>query len=225
MQQYLLTVREDLCAEAIRLGRLLADLMRDEPEVMGLLALMLLVEARRPARTAPDGSLVLLADQDRTRWDHGLVAEGQDLVRRCLRRDQPDPYQIQAAINAVHSDARAAEAADWTQIVQLYDHLMAVAPSPVVALHRAVAVAEVDGPEAGLALVDGLDLGGTTCSTPCAPTCCGASAVVMRQPRPTTRRSPARATRPSATSCSAAGGRLARGPVAEPAAAAAGGGP
>ncbi|HEX6425498.1 MAG TPA: RNA polymerase sigma factor [Acidimicrobiales bacterium] len=153
-------VRDDLCAEAIRLGRLLADLMPDEPEVMGLLALMLLVEARRPARTAPDGSLVLLADQDRTRWDRDLIAEGQALVRRCLRRNQPGPYQIQAAINAVHSDAPSAAATDWPQIVQLYDQLLAVAPTPVVALHRAVAVAEVDGPEAALALVDGLDLGG-----------------------------------------------------------------
>jgi RNA polymerase sigma-70 factor (ECF subfamily) len=153
-------VREDLCAEAIRLGRLLADLMPDEPEVMGLLALMLLVEARRPARTAPDGSLVLLADQDRTRWDRDLIAEGQALVRRCLRRNQPGPYQIQAAINAVHSDAPTAADTDWPQIVQLYDQLLEVAPTPVAALHRAVAVAEVEGPEAALALVDGLDLGG-----------------------------------------------------------------
>jgi RNA polymerase sigma-70 factor (ECF subfamily) len=153
-------VREDLCAEAIRLGRLLAELMPDEPEVIGLLALMLLVESRRATRTTPDGDLVLLADQDRGRWDRGLIAEGQALVRKCLRRNQPGPYQVQAAINAVHSDAPAAAATDWRQIVALYDQLMALAPSPVVALNRAVAVAEVEGPEAALALVDGLDLGG-----------------------------------------------------------------
>jgi RNA polymerase sigma-70 factor (ECF subfamily) len=153
-------VRADLCAEAIRLGRLLAELMPDEPEVMGLLALMLLAESRRPARTSAGGDLVLLADQDRGQWDRGLIAEGQAIVRRCLRRDQPGPYQIQAAINAVHSDAPAAAATDWPQILQLYDQLLALAPSPVVALHRAVAVAEVGGPDAALALVDGLDLGG-----------------------------------------------------------------
>jgi RNA polymerase sigma-70 factor (ECF subfamily) len=153
-------VREDLCAEAIRLGRLLAELMPDEPEVMGLLALMLLVESRRAGRTTPQGGLVLLADQDRGRWDRGLVAEGQAIVRRCLRRNQPGPYQIQAAINAVHSDAPTAAATDWRQILQLYDQLQAFAPSPVVALNRAVAVAEVEGPQAALTLVDGLDLGG-----------------------------------------------------------------
>jgi RNA polymerase sigma-70 factor (ECF subfamily) len=134
--------------------------MPDEPEVMGLLALMLLAESRRPARTSAGGDLVLLADQDRGQWDRGLIAEGQAIVRRCLRRDQPGPYQIQAAINAVHSDAPAAAATDWPQILQLYDQLLALAPSPVVALHRAVAVAEVGGPDAALALVDGLDLGG-----------------------------------------------------------------
>jgi RNA polymerase sigma-70 factor, ECF subfamily len=154
--------RAGLCAEAIRLGRLLATLMPDEPEVMGLLALMLLTESRRAARTAPDGSLVLLATQDRSRWDRGLIAEGQALVRQCLRRGQPGPYQIQAAINAVHADsvpgdsADGAGATDWGQILQLYDQLQAVAPSPVVALHRAVAVAEVDGPASALALVDEL---------------------------------------------------------------------
>jgi RNA polymerase sigma-70 factor (ECF subfamily) len=151
-------LREDLCAEAIRLGRLLAELLPDEPEVMGLLALMLLVESRRAARTTPDGDLVLLADQDRGRWDAGLVAEGQAIVRRCLRRGQPGPYQVQAAINAVHSDAPTAAATDWRQILALYDQLLALAPSPVVALNRAVAVAEVEGPEAALALVDGLEL-------------------------------------------------------------------
>ncbi len=129
-------VREDLCGEAIRLGRLLAELMPDEPEVMGLLALMLLVESRRASRTSPDGGLVLLADQDRSLWDRSLIAEGQAIVRQCLRRNQPGPYQIQAAINAVHSDAPAAAATDWWQILQLNDQLMALAPSPVVALSR-----------------------------------------------------------------------------------------
>jgi RNA polymerase sigma-70 factor (ECF subfamily) len=153
-------VRRELCAEAIRLGRLLAELMPDEPEVMGLLALMLLIDARRPARTTPDGRLVLLADQDRDRWDRERIAEGQAIVRRCLRRDQPGPYQLQAAVNAVHSDAPAAAATDWRQILALYDQLLALTPTPVVALNRAVAVAEVEGPEAALALVDGLDLDG-----------------------------------------------------------------
>ncbi|MGW7367787.1 RNA polymerase sigma factor, partial [Streptomyces sp. NPDC054841] len=151
-------VREDLCAEAVRLGRLLYELMPDEPEVVGLLALMLLIDARRAARTTPDGGLVLLADQDRGRWDRGLIAEGQALVRHCLRRNRPGPYQIQAAINAVHSDAPTAAATDWRQILRLYDQLHAIAPNPVVALHRAVAVAEVEGPEAALTLVDGLGL-------------------------------------------------------------------
>jgi RNA polymerase sigma-70 factor, ECF subfamily len=150
--------REDLCAEAIRLGRLLAELMPDEPEVMGLLALMLLVESRRAARATPQGELVLLADQDRSRWDGELIAEGQSLVRRCLRRNQPGPYQLQAAINAVHSDAPTATATDWSQIVQLYDQLQAHDPSPIVALNRAVAVAEVEGPEAALTLVGDLEL-------------------------------------------------------------------
>jgi len=153
-------VRADLCAEAIRLARVLAELMPDEPEVLGLLALMLLIESRRAARSTPDGEIVLLADQDRDRWDRALIAEGQDLVRRCLRRGQPGTYQIQAAINAVHSDAPSTERTDWAQVVALYDQLEAVAPSPVVALNRAVAVAEVDGPAAGLALVDDLQLDG-----------------------------------------------------------------
>ncbi|TPQ17190.1 RNA polymerase sigma factor [Streptomyces sporangiiformans] len=152
--------RPDLCAEALRLGRLLAELMPDEPEVLGLLALMLLVESRRPARTNESGDLVLLADQDRGRWDRELIAEGQALVRRCLRRGRPGPYQIQAAINAVHSDAPTADATDWGQIVRLYDQLMALAPTPVVALNRAVAVAETAGPAAALPLVDALDLDG-----------------------------------------------------------------
>jgi RNA polymerase sigma-70 factor (ECF subfamily) len=149
-------VREDLCREAIRLGRLLAELMPDEPEVLGLLALMLLVESRRVTRTAADGELVLLADQDRGRWDRALIAEGQAIVRRCLRRNQPGPYQIQAAINAVHSDGAAT---DWRQVHMLYNQLLSVAPSPVVALNRAVVVAEIEGPDAALAIIDELDLG------------------------------------------------------------------
>ena len=145
-------VRADLCAEAIRLGRQLAELMPDEPEVLGLLGLMLLVESRRAARTAPDGSLVPLAEQDRRRWDAELAEQGRDLVRRCLRRGRPGPYQLQAAIQAVHSEPPT----DWHQVVALYDHLLALTPTPVVALNRAVAVAEVAGPEAGLALVEAL---------------------------------------------------------------------
>ncbi|GAA1253158.1 RNA polymerase sigma factor [Kitasatospora nipponensis] len=151
-------VRADLCAEAIRLGRLLVALLPDEPEARGLLALMLLIESRRAARVTPAGELVLLADQDRGRWDRELIAEGQALVRQCLRRNQPGPYQVQAAINAVHSDAPTASRTDWWQILQLYDQLLALAPSPVVALNRAVAVAEVAGPRQALALVDDLDL-------------------------------------------------------------------
>jgi RNA polymerase sigma-70 factor, ECF subfamily len=151
-------VREDLCAEAIRLGRLLAELMPDEPEVMGLLALTLLVESRRAARTTADGDLVLLADQDRALWDRGLIAEGQAIVRRCLRRNQPGSYQIQAAINAVHSDAPVTADTVWPQILELYDQLLILTPSPVVALNRAVAVAEVDGADAALTLVDDLKL-------------------------------------------------------------------
>ncbi|TNC24942.1 sigma-70 family RNA polymerase sigma factor [Amycolatopsis alkalitolerans] len=152
-------VREDLCAEAIRLGRVLAELMPDEPEVLGLLALMLLTESRRGARTGPAGELIPLAEQDRARWDRELISEGQGLVRRCLRRGRPGPYQIQAAINAVHGDAPSAAETEWPQIVALYDHLLTVSPTPVVALNRAVAVAEVDGPAAALRLVEGLDLG------------------------------------------------------------------
>jgi RNA polymerase sigma-70 factor (ECF subfamily) len=153
-------VRADLCAEAIRLARLLAELMPDEPEVMGLLALVLLIGSRGAARTSSGGALVLLADQDRALWDRGLIAEGQAIVRACLRRNQPGPYQIQAAINAVHSDAAAAADTDWRQILQLYDQLVAAAPSPVAALNRAVAVAEVDGPGAALAELDDLGLDG-----------------------------------------------------------------
>jgi RNA polymerase sigma-70 factor, ECF subfamily len=151
-------VREDLCLEAIRLGRLLAELLPGDPEVMGLLALMLLIDARRAARTTGDGDLVRLADQNRVLWNHRLIAEGQAIVRRCLARNQPGPYQIQAAINAVHSDAPDSSATDWRQILQLYDQLVSIAPGPIVALNRAVAVAEVDGPEAALRLVNALDL-------------------------------------------------------------------
>jgi RNA polymerase sigma-70 factor, ECF subfamily len=147
-----------LCSEAIRLARILATLMPDQPEVAGLLALLLLTESRRPSRTRPGGSLVLLGEQDRTRWDRALIEEGQAIVRRCLRRNQPGPYQLQAAINAVHADAPTVEETDWSQIVALYDQLLSVAPTPVVALNRAIAVGEVQGPAVALALVDQLDL-------------------------------------------------------------------
>jgi len=151
-------VREDLCAEAMRLGRLVASLVPDDLEAIGLLALMLLIESRRAARVTPDGGLVLLAAQDRSLWNRRLIEEGQALVRHCLRWNQPGPYQIQAAINAVHSDAATAAATDWQQILQLYDQLMAIAPSPVVALNRAVAVGELEGAEAALTIVEGLAL-------------------------------------------------------------------
>ncbi|WP_151482230.1 RNA polymerase sigma factor [Streptomyces albicerus] len=147
-----------LCAEAIRLARLLTTLMPDEPEVAGLLALLLLTESRRPSRTQPDGSLVLLGEQDRSRWDRPLIDEGQAIVRRCLRRNHPGAYQLQAAINAVHAAAPTAAQTDWPQIVALYDQLLALAPTPVVALNRAVAIGEVQGPAAALALVDELGL-------------------------------------------------------------------
>ena len=152
--------RDDLCTEAVRLARVLADLLPDEPEVLGLLALLLLSQSRRDARQRPDGSVVLLADQDRSRWDHDLIEEGQGIVRRCLAINRPGPYQIQAAINAVHSDAPSAAATDWGQVVALYDQLLAFTPTSVVALNRAVAVAEVDGPGAALALVDQLEANG-----------------------------------------------------------------
>jgi RNA polymerase sigma-70 factor (ECF subfamily) len=153
-----LLVREDLCAEAIRLGRTLGELMPDEHEVAGLLALMLLITARRPARTGVGGELVPLREQDRARWDGALIAEGQGIVRVCLRRNHPGPYQVQAAINAVHSDAARAEDTDWRQILTLYDQLLVFDASPVVELNRAVALSEVEGPVAGLAAVDGLPL-------------------------------------------------------------------
>jgi RNA polymerase sigma-70 factor (ECF subfamily) len=154
------TAQPGLCAEAIRLARILATLMPDEPEVHGLLALLLLTESRRPSRTTSDGSLVLLAEQDRSRWERALIEEGQAIVRRCLDRDQPGPYQLQAAINAVHADAATFEETDWSQILVLYDHLLALAPTPVVSLNRAIATGEVEGPAAALELVDELDLEG-----------------------------------------------------------------
>ncbi|MEW1821057.1 RNA polymerase sigma factor [Arthrobacter sp. NPDC080031] len=152
-------VREDLCREALRLGWLIMELMPDEPEAKGLLALMLLLNARRAARTTSDGGLVLLADEDRGLWDRDQIAEGQSLVRQCLKRNQPGPYQLQAAINAVHSDAAQPADTDWRQILALYGQLLAMEPTPVVALNRAVALAEVEGPAAGLAAVDVLELG------------------------------------------------------------------
>jgi RNA polymerase sigma-70 factor, ECF subfamily len=152
-------VRGELCAEALRLGRVLVELMPDEPEVQGLLALMLFGEARRVARTTRDGELVPLAEQDRRLWNREQIAEGQAIVRRCLLRNAPGPYQIQAAISAAHCDARSVAATDWRQILELYGQLSLYDPSPVVALNRAVVVAEVDGPAAALALVDALELG------------------------------------------------------------------
>jgi RNA polymerase sigma-70 factor, ECF subfamily len=151
-------MRDDLSAEAIRLARLLVELMPDEPEALGLLALLLLTEARRPARAASDGSLVRLPDQDRSLWDRPMIAEGHALVRACLRRDMPGPYQIQAAIAAVHTDASTAADTDWSQIVQLYDQLLTFAPTPIVAMNRAIAVAERDGAVAALTILDGLSL-------------------------------------------------------------------
>jgi RNA polymerase sigma-70 factor (ECF subfamily) len=147
-----------LCAEAVRLARTLSTLMPDEPEVAGLLALLLLTESRRPSRTAADGSLVLLGDQDRTRWDRAMIEEGQAIVRACARRNEPGPYQLQAAINAVHAEAPSLEETDWIEIVALYDQLLAISPTPVVAMNRAIAVGEVRGPGVALALVDELAL-------------------------------------------------------------------
>ena len=152
-------VRDDLAHEAIRLGRQLVEIMPYEPEVLGLLALMLLAEARRATRTTPEGDLVLLPDQDRRQWNRALISEGQQLVRQCLAIGRPGPYQIQAAIQAVHSDAPTAAHTDWRQILALYDQLFAYGPNPIVELNRAVAVAEVDGPAAGLSLIDSLPLG------------------------------------------------------------------
>lgn len=151
-------VRDDLCAEAIRLGRVLRGLLPAEPEVNGLLALMLLIDSRRTARIDADGALVVLPDQDRSRWNRSLIDEGQALVRDCLGRNRPGPYQIQAAINAVHADALTASATDWRQIVALYDQLLAFTANPVVQLNRAIAIAEVRGPAAALEIIDRLDL-------------------------------------------------------------------
>jgi RNA polymerase sigma-70 factor, ECF subfamily len=149
-------MRLDLCAEAIRLARVLAELMPDEPEAQGLLALLLLLHARSAARLTADGSLVRLADQDRQLWDRSLIAEGQAIVRACVQRDKPGPYQIQAAINAVHCLATTFDRTDWNAILTLYDQLYVRTPTPVVALNRAVALAEVRGASAGLAVIDDL---------------------------------------------------------------------
>jgi RNA polymerase sigma-70 factor (ECF subfamily) len=150
----------DLRHEAIRLARAIADLMPDEAEVAGLLALLLLTESRWPARYSSDGALVLLRDQDRSSWDQALIEEGHAIVRACLRRNQPGPYQIQAAINAVHADADSFYATDWSQILALYDQLLAIIPTPVVAMNRAIALAEVRGPQTALEILDYLDLDG-----------------------------------------------------------------
>jgi RNA polymerase sigma-70 factor (ECF subfamily) len=150
--------RDDLADEAIRLSRLLADLMPDEPEVIGLLGLLLLTRARQPARTARDGSIIRLAEQDRSLWDRALIDEGQELVRACIRRNAPGPYQIQAAINAVHGDAADAHDTEWNQILALYDQLLALTPTPIVALNRAVALSEVQGPAAALQVMESLEL-------------------------------------------------------------------
>ncbi len=150
-------LRTDLCAEAVRLARELVTLLPDEPEVLGLCALLLLIEARRPARAGPAGELVTLADQDRSLWNRELIAEGHALVRRCLRIDRPGPYQLQAAVNAVHTDGART---DWRQVLALYDQLLRHTPTPVVALNRAVAVAEVHGPALALAAIEDLDLPG-----------------------------------------------------------------
>jgi RNA polymerase sigma-70 factor, ECF subfamily len=151
-------IRNDLCDEAIRLGRVLLALLPNEAEVMGLLALMLLIDSRRDARLGPDGSIILLPEQNRGLWNRSLIAEGQVLLNRCLLRNEPGPYQLQAAINAVHSSAPSPDAVDWRQILRLYDHLQSLQPTPVVALNRTVALAEVEGPGAALAVLDELDL-------------------------------------------------------------------
>ena len=153
-------LRLDLCAEAIRLARVLAELMPDEPEAQGLLALLLLLHGRSAARVTADGSLIRLAEQDRRLWDRSLVAEGQAITRACVQRGRPGPYQIQASINAVHSVAAGCDSTDWRAILTLYDQLYALTPTPVVALNRAVALAEVRGPASGLAAVDELRTSG-----------------------------------------------------------------
>lgn len=151
-------MRDELTLEAIRLGRVLVDLMPDESEAVRLLALMLLGQARVAARCTATGKLVPLHEQDRGRWNRTLIQEGQELVRLCLRRNRPGPYQIQAAINAVHSDAPSAARTDWVQILALYDHLFALTRSPIVALNRGVALAEVGGPAVALHAIDELPL-------------------------------------------------------------------
>jgi RNA polymerase sigma-70 factor, ECF subfamily len=153
-------VRQGLCVEAIRLGRTLTELMPDEPEALGLLALTLLHHARRAARVDPSGDLVPLEEQDRSRWDEDAIAEGVTRLEAALRRGQPGPYQVQAAIAACHATARQAADTDWAQVAALYGELARIAPSPVVELNRAVAVAMVEGPDAGLALVDALAASG-----------------------------------------------------------------
>jgi len=152
-------IRAELTGEAIRLTRILRQLLPAEPEVAGLLALLVLTEARREARVR-DGQLVTLDEQDRAGWDRALIAEGHDLVRECLAINRPGRYQTLAAINAVHTDAPTASDTDWSQVVALYDQLTRLDPSPIVALNRAVALAELDGPEVALALVDQLPLAG-----------------------------------------------------------------
>jgi RNA polymerase sigma-70 factor (ECF subfamily) len=151
-------LRDDLCTEAIRLARLIVQLMPQESEALGLLAMMLLIHARRNARVADDGSLRTLAEQDRATWDRNMIAEGTGLVRECIQRNRVGPYQIQAAMNAVHAQADNVRATDWQQIVQLYDQLLAIEPNPVVALNRAVALAEVSGPQAGLEAIKECEL-------------------------------------------------------------------
>ncbi|MFD0534314.1 RNA polymerase sigma factor [Actinomadura luteofluorescens] len=195
-------VRHDLTAEAIRLTRLLRTLMPGDGEVAGLLALMLLTEARRTARVSAGGELVPLAEQDRGAWDAALIAEGHRLVRERLAAAAagaaPGRYQILAAINAVHTSARDVRDTDWSQILALYDQLVRRDPSPIVALNRAVAVAELDGPQVALAAVDRLEgeLVATTPTTPPAPTCCAGCTAVTSRARPTTGPSSWRATPP-----------------------------
>ena len=180
-------LRLDLCAEAIRLARVLAGLMPDEPEAQGLLALLLLLHARSAARETADGSLARLAEQDRRRWDRELMAEGQAIVRACVKRGQPGPYQLQAAINAVHSIAPTFDDTDWAAILTLYDQLHALTPTPIVALNRAVALAEVRGPAAGLAAVEDLrsaGLDGYYLFHAARAACCAASAATRKRRTP-----------------------------------------
>ena len=186
------SVREDLCIEAIRLTRQLREgsgSLGPQPEVLGLLALMLLLDARRPARVR-DGVLVTLPDQDRSAWNSDQIEEETALACKCLALNRPGPYQIQAAINAVHTDAPDASSVDWSQVVALYDQLAALTPSPIVALNRAIAVAELDGPQVALAIVDDLDLGSYHAfqGHPRA-TCSAGSAGTTKHARPTVRRS------------------------------------